>query len=145
MDSKNQVEGQAPLPLTGKKLYSPWTVAAYTVLANIPVGCILYGLNLRARGSKRYGTISIIFGLVTGIALLIAALCDLPIMRTTLIGIIAAASVLNFEKAAFNTALRHGATRARWWPPALILLGVLCLGVLIAAIIDFILNGERLL
>lgn len=107
-------------PLAGKTLYSPAVIAAYTALANIPVGCILYGLNLQARGSKSLGRLLVVVGAagIIGLAVVVLFLPTSPRSMTCL-GIFAAFCFYQFEKAPVAAALRDGASLARWWPPAL--------------------------
>ncbi len=117
-------------PLAGKKVYSAGVIAGYTLLGNIPVGCILYGLNLRARGAKGFGLVSLVFGLVSMAALLLMiALDDTPQRPALLLNVLAAAGIYGLEKRPADRALQLGAQRARWWPPGLFLTGAITLVV----------------
>ncbi len=120
-------------PLAGRKMYSAGVIAGYTLLANIPVGCILYGLNLRARGAKAFGLVSLVFGLVSMAALLLMiALDHSPRRPVLLLNVLAAVGIYEMEKRPAARALQLGARRAKWWPPGLFLAGasVLAVGVL---------------
>jgi len=117
-------------PLAGRRLYSPGVIAAYTVLANLPTGCILYGLNLRARGERRFGLTVLLVGVLLACAeISLTAFGPAP-SRVALIGIASAICLYRIESGPYEKALKMGALRARWWPPALVLLAVLaCLFV----------------
>jgi hypothetical protein len=120
------------LPLTGKKVYSAAVIAAYTALANIPVGCILYGLNLQARGSRSLGRLIFVVGIAGAAGLALAVLFAPSSSRLlTFVSIFAAFCFYRFEKAPVASALRE-ASLARWWPPALWVAGAIGLLVGIA-------------
>ena len=115
--------------LVGKRLYPPGVVAAYMILASFSVGYVLYGLNLRARGRLAYGRATIVFGIVSGTALIVRALTDrLPNPGLMLLfNFVNGIGVYKVETGAYQQALRAGAIRARWWPPFLIVLLVVAM------------------
>jgi len=121
------------LPLAGKKVYAAWVIAAYTVLANMPVGCVLYGLNLQARGSSVRGRLLIAIGIIGGIALfsvsLIGHLSPYQSRMLLALAIFSAVGFYRFEREPVRAALQDGAVLARWWPPALILAAI-CIVIL---------------
>lgn len=97
------------------------------MLASIPCGCVLYGLNLRARGRQVAGYSAISLGLTFGL-LLLALVADrsAPGLLAAL-GVIGAINVYQLERVPFQMAVRQGAAPAKWWPPALVLLAVTAL------------------
>ena len=109
--------------LSGRKLYSPAALAAYTALANLPMSLILYGLNLKERGRRRLGISMVWFG-AAGMAFVtfMSLRGAVPGLLFAVIGAFGALNVYQLEKRPFEQALCEGASRARWWPPALILL-----------------------
>lgn len=110
-------------PLSGRKLYSPAALAAYTAVVNLPMGFILYGMNLKARGRRRLGISMVWFGSVCLVFITLLSLSGaIPGFPFVIIGIFGAINVYQLEKRPFEQALREGAVRARWWPPAVILL-----------------------
>jgi len=114
-------------PVSATRLYSPGLIAAYTVLANIPCGLVLYGLNLRARGQHRFGTLLLLFGGILSILTIALSMNDAMPRYGILIGPVTAAYIYQLEKRPFHKALSEGAVRARWWFPAVWLLGVMVL------------------
>ena len=116
-------------PVFGRRLYSPATIAVYTLLSNFGVGLILYSLNLRTRGERRPAKLMLAFGVVSLTLLCILTLQDAPPSRSNLMTIVVALYMYRLERIPFRTALAGGASRARWWPPAawLVLLAVLML------------------
>ena len=121
------------LPLAGRRVYSAGVIAAYTALANMPVGCVLYGLNLQARGARLRGRLLIAVGIIGGMALvwisLFGHLSPFQSRMLIVLAIFSAFCFYRFEKEPVRAALRDGAALARWWPPALLLL-VLCIVIL---------------
>jgi hypothetical protein len=120
-------------PLAGRKLYSPGVIAGYTALANLPMGCILYGLNLRQRGQRRLSLIMLWFGAISLVLLIFMSFKGAVPPFAFVVGIVAAINVYKLEKRPFERALQRGAIRARWWPPALLL--VAALGLLVLAMV----------
>jgi len=120
----NEASGLAQ-PLAGRKLYSPAAIAGYTLLTSLPVGYILHGLNLRARGRKRLGVSWVLFGAAS-----LAFIFSMPPRfaapgyLVSGMGSFRAISLFQLESGPFTCAVAHGATRARWWPPAIIFLVV---------------------
>jgi hypothetical protein len=123
----------ASLPLAGRRVYSAVVIAAYTALANMPVGCVLYGLNLQARGARLRGRLMIAVGIIGGIAIVMASISDhIGRFQSRMLFILAIFSAIcfyRFERGPVRAALRDGAVLARWWPPALFLLA-LCIVIL---------------
>ena len=121
--------GEKSQSLVGKRLYPPAVVAGYMILASFCVGYVLFGLNLRARGRVAYGRSAIVFGIVSGMVLIVRALTDrLPNAGSMLLfSLVNGIGVYKIEIGAYQQALRAGAIRARWWPPCLILLLVVAI------------------
>ncbi len=106
--------------MAGRKVYAAGVIAAYTFLANIAVGCVLYGLNLQARGSRGLGRFLVGLGIAGMIALMWAMwMGATPSRLVIFIGPFTAFCFYQFEKGPVKAALREGAELARWWPPAL--------------------------
>lgn len=117
----DEILAQSPptLPLAGKKLYSPLVLAAYSLCTIFLVGCILYGINLRARGGNKLGIFTISLGVVALIGITIAEIFDCHLPRLLALNFVSALSVYQLEKSPFEEAMHLGATKARWWPPLL--------------------------
>ena len=117
---QNEASGPAQ-SLSGRKLYSPGVVAGYTLVTNLPVGYILHGLNLRARGRSRLGVSWMLFGAAS-----LAFIYCMPPRFAAMsyvfsgMGAFGAISLFQLESRPFALAVTQGATRARWWPPAII-------------------------
>ena len=69
------------------------------------------------------GTILYVVGGGSYLFMLVAAAAGASVRAYGLLGIFGAIGFYNMESAPFQNALRRGATRARWWPPALIAVG----------------------
>jgi hypothetical protein len=115
-------EPSAP-PLAGRRQYSPAAIAIWTLLSNAAVGLILYGLNLRARGERRMARVMLAFGFVS-LPLLIVSSMQAEPSRAYLLQIVIALYIYKLERLPFESAIHRGATRARWWPPGLCLIGL---------------------
>jgi hypothetical protein len=125
--------------LVGKCLYSPGAVAGYCVFATMPVGLILYGLNLCRRGKVWNGRLLIILAIMVMCYLLIISFSPnrsgfggilFPIL-SIFVGI----GLYKKEKPVYERAIAHGAIRAKWWPPLLyILIILLALGITLSII-----------
>ena len=108
-------------PLAGRRLYSPAAIAGFALVINLPVGYILHGLNLRARGRERLGVSWVLFG-----AALFAFIFSMPPRfaapgyLVSGMGTFGAISLFQLESRPFSLAMAQGASRARWWPPAII-------------------------
>src|SRR4051812_49201041 len=101
----------------GQRLYSPAVIAAYTVAINLPMGFILYGLNLRSRGQRGRSTLMSLVGGIGLVVLLSAAFLGASRHWQVfqVVGAVGALNVYYLEKGPFDLALRRGATRASWW------------------------------
>ncbi len=106
--------------LVGRRVYSPGAIAAYSVLGGLPLGSLLYGLNVSRRGSRGMGTLLYVVGGGSYVFMLVAAAAGANIGLYGLLGIFGAIGFYKMESGPFQNALRRGAARARWWPPALI-------------------------
>jgi hypothetical protein len=125
-DSLNDAP-ERPIAPSAPRLYSPGTIAAYTIIANIPVGLILYGLNLRVRAQRGLGNLMLVFAGLLSIATIALSMNALPTFYAALPGILAGLYLYGMEKSPFYRAIQEGAVRARWWPPALWVLAVMIL------------------
>jgi len=118
-------------PMAGCKLYSPAALATYTLISNPGIGLILYSVNLRARGERRLSRVMLSFGVVALVLLMILSMQAAPPSRSLLMVVVAAMYLYRLEKVPFTTAMAQGASRARWWPPAVwfMVMAVLLLGL----------------
>ena len=109
------------------RLYSPGLLAAYTILGNVPLGLFLYGLNLMARGYRRYGKLMMGSAILTGLWLFVLFMNTptrrLPAIPSIMFGLICGISIYKSEMGPYQKAIAAGATKARWWPPLLVLIG----------------------
>jgi hypothetical protein len=119
---QNEAPGRAK-PLAGRKLYSPGAIAGYAAFTSLPVGYILHGLNLKARGHRRLGLSWIFFG-----AACLAFISAMPPRFAPISsiafgsGVFGAIALFQLESRPYSLATAQGAARARWWPPAIITL-----------------------
>jgi len=111
--------GEAPGPMAGRRLHHPLVIAAYTLYANVPLGMILCGLNLRARGERGFAGIMLSLGGVCAALLVVLTIQGaIPLHIGVLNGLVAAYFFIA-ERAPYERAIGQGASRARWWPPAI--------------------------
>jgi hypothetical protein len=124
MPDENAITAISGNGLSGKKLYSPGTITAYTILANLPVGLILYGMNIWNRGFRTYGKLILGSGILSGIVLAAIILYAQPPRSLILINVMCGISIYKFETGSYQKAIAAGAQKAKWWPPLLILLAI---------------------
>ena len=118
------------------RLYSPAALALYAWLANLPMAIALLGINLRRRGRLLLGTVAI--GVSVLSFLLYAAAFVISPGRPPdirLFGYFGGLLIYGLERPAFVAAVARGAVKARWWPPLLILLGVMLCTAIVAAVV----------
>ena len=132
-----QQQGASGPPLFGCRLYSPAAIAGYTLLTCLPVGYILHGLNLKARGLRALGWSWVGFGAASiAFALFMPPRFAPAAFIISGTGTFGAISLFQLESAPFNRALALGAVRARPWPPALFLLAALLLYLLAGFVVE---------
>jgi hypothetical protein len=109
-----------------KPLYSPTVLAAYSIVFNLFIGIILYGINITRRGYRWRGIILIALSGLTLAASALVPVSDLLITaqqsKFPLNGLVGL-SLYAVEKPHFRRAIRHGGKQARWWLP-LVWIGV---------------------
>jgi hypothetical protein len=110
--------------LNAKKLYPPGIIVAYTILANVPIGLILYGINIINRGFRTYGKIVLWSGIICGIVLSAMILFGNPPRGLILIGVMCGITIYKCESGPYRKAIAAGAQKAKWWPPLLILMAM---------------------
>jgi hypothetical protein len=110
--------------LNRKKLYSPGIIVAYTILANLPIGLVLYGINIINRGFRTYGKIILWSGIICGIVLAAIILHGDPPRILMLINVMCGITIYKYESGPYKKAIAAGALKARWWPPLLIVVAV---------------------
>jgi hypothetical protein len=101
-------------------LYSPLTLAAYSILSSAGVGCILYGINLSRRDEKLKGYVFVGLAILFLMFTVFVAIRSQPVLLNILFGV----SLYQIERQPFDRSVRRGFQRAKWWPP---LFGVLLL------------------
>ncbi len=104
----------------GKRLYPPLLLAAYTILLNIALGLILYGLNLRNRGYRLYGRIVIGSGILPLFIDMHSTAQWLPMTVYLPVSITGGITIYKNESSPYQKAIAEGATKAKWWPPVAI-------------------------
>jgi hypothetical protein len=105
------------------KLYSPGIIATYSAIGGLPLGCILYGINASRRGSQRMGDVLFGVGTVTYAFMLAVAALGIDVRVFGLLGVLGGIGFYQMESAPCERAIRHGATLARRWPPAIAAVG----------------------
>jgi hypothetical protein len=104
------------------RLYSPAVLAAYAALTNLPIALFLLGANYRARGLRNLGISVQVFSVGALVLLGIMSLREAtPRAFTYGLAVFGALGIYQTEAAPFHRALAAGAVRAKWWPPALII------------------------
>jgi hypothetical protein len=117
--------------LTGTRLYSPEMIAAYLVLSGLPIGLFLYGLNMRRRGQAVLGGVMCILSAITLAGLFLAVAAGRPVAAFGAGAALVAIGMFSIESGPYRMALRRGAIRARWWPPAVWLVAIYVLTVIL--------------
>ncbi len=138
MDVLSQEEGiskDRQQNFEGKRFYHPGVLAAYCILANIPLAIFLYGINVHRRGDVRIGNVIKIVSALTLCTMTIAAAFDSNLhgMRFLLPGIVIGIGLMKAERAKYDNAISKGARQEKWWPPLLILL----IYILVIFLIDY--------
>jgi len=111
--------------VAGLRLYSPATVATYSCVGGLPLGCLLYGLNATRRGGRGLGTVLMVIAGASFVLMVVGAAVGVPVGNAYgVLGLFGAIGFYNFESGPFQRALAKGAVRARWWPPAVIAISV---------------------
>lgn len=108
--------------LRGKRLYSPGILAGYTILASFSLGFLLYGLNLRRRGLRIYGSAAILFAVLAALPRLSGASNHGPAGMQLALSLMCGLGIYKQEIGPYQAALSAGAIPAPWWPPALFLI-----------------------
>jgi hypothetical protein len=131
--SKSSGQGTQQLQdLLGRRFYKPGVIAVFCLLG-VPVGTLLYGLNIARRGDRLLG-----YGLavVSGLILLFAPFSNGPDLSRVAFyaGIFFAIGIFNLETGPYQLALSRGGQPARWWPPLLGVAGyIIAVAVLMTA------------
>jgi hypothetical protein len=113
-------EGNA---LEGTQLYKPGVLAAYIVLSGLPVGLLLYGINLARRGQRWMGRMVWALAGVLLALVLVAVGVGSRVSGLGLLSIPVAIWVYATERKHYELALQKGARPAKWWPPLFLVLG----------------------
>ncbi len=116
----------------GPRLYSPLTLLAFAMLANLPAGVALLGINLRRRNQRALGNAAIALASVGALSLVAAIVVGNHLPDLRLFGFFGGLLLFALEKRQFQEALRTGASRAKWWPPWLVVIGIFAALALVA-------------
>src|SRR5690348_5218979 len=114
----DMVDGEGDLNVkdatcAGQRLYPPGMLAAYTILGNVPLGLILYGLNIMTRGNRLYGKIMIGSGILSGIwflAFILAPHARHESNMLVMVSLICGMSIYKFESQPYPKAIAAGAS-----------------------------------
>lgn len=118
--------------MAGCRLFSPSTIAAYTVICNLPLGWILYGQNLRARWQALVGAVFFRLGIISLALILlrdmfpassVRPLSGLALQLSRVLTIQGAIAIYQIEKGPFARDLLRCAVRGRWWASAFRVVG----------------------
>jgi hypothetical protein len=117
-DTENQL-------FVGKQFYHPKHLAAYSILANLPLAFFLYGLNVYRRGSFWMGRIILISSAlaIIGMSIAFAAGAKGYGIPWTLFSIVVGIGLMKAEKSNYQKAILNGGIRAKWRPPLLFIAG----------------------
>jgi len=129
-----------PPPSAGQRFYSPGVIAAYCILANIPLAVFLYGINVCRRGNVRSGNAIKIVAALAIVTMTIAFAIDARLsgIRFMLPGLVIGIGLFKAEKAYYGQAVAKGASPEKWWPPALIVVA----NAIVLILIDYIFDPE---
>lgn len=124
----------------GKRFYHPGVLAAYCILANIPLATFLYGINVHRRGNARFGNVIKVMAALAIVAMTIAYPfgSNLSGTRLMLPGIVIGIGLMKAERSNYEKAISKGASPEKWWPPLLFLL----VNVLITELIHYFFVSE---
>jgi hypothetical protein len=111
-------EGQS---FSGMRLYSPVTIAAYGILTSLPIGVVLYGINISRRGEIWFGRFLIAIGVLVLAGTTIAGILGSDVFRSQfmLVSIFGAIGLMKMEAVPYKKAIAKGALKAKWWSPLL--------------------------
>jgi hypothetical protein len=110
--------------LEGARLYKPGVLAAYIVLSGLPVGLLLYGMNLARRGQRSVGgMLWALSGILLALMLVVVAGGG-RLSGQGVLSIPIAIWVYVTERKHYELALQRGARPAKWWPPLVLVLGI---------------------
>ena len=109
--------------LVGKRLHRPGLLAAYCILANLPLGFFLYGLNVYRRGNVWMGRTILILSALAIIGMSITLTLGLDVkgrgLHVMLLNIVVGIGLMKAERSSYQRAISNGAVPAKWWPPLL--------------------------
>jgi hypothetical protein len=127
----NAVPREEAQDLSHVRLYRPGIIALYFAIGGLPVGCLLYGLNVARRGDRLFGYILAIAGAGTYLLLVLAVTSGVGVAGFGLLALLVGLGVMHMERRPYRDALRRGARPARWWPPLVAVVAILVSVILI--------------
>jgi len=92
--------------MSGQRLYSPVVIGLYCGLASLPLGLILYGINVLRRGEVWMGRVLIALAVIVEVCMILSTFFGQDPFGGSLFLL-------------FRREILQGAVRARWWPPLL--------------------------
>ena len=123
--------------LAGVRLYTPGTIALYTILS-LPVGMCLYGVNIYRRGRRLTGGLLSAMASTMFLVMLIAGTFGQRIGGFTILSLFVALGFFKRESERRHSVISSGATVAKWWPPLLFAIGAM----LVMAFVNVIVAPE---
>lgn len=135
LSQDDNISENGQLQFEGKRFYQPGVLAAYCILANIPLAIFLYGINVHRRGNVRFGNAIKVLAALAIVAMTIALALgsNLSGIRIMLPGIVIGIGLMKAEKPNYEKAISKGANPEKWWPPLLFLI----VNVLVIILIDY--------
>jgi len=118
----------------GKRFYPPGVIAAYCVVF-LPIGLLIYGLNVRRRGGRAIGGImsALSAALFVLIVIFVGVYGRSP-GSFGILGVFVGIGLLRMEDGPYRSARARGGAKAAWWPPLLWALGCVLATPFIAAL-----------
>lgn len=120
----------------GKRFYSPSAIYCYCLLTLIPVGLLMFGINLYRAGRARMGAVMVAMAAVALVfAFIGAAATDGEGVSVRYpAGAIVALGLLRLQHPDYSRAIARGARPAAWWPPLVVIILLVAAGAALAGL-----------
>ena len=105
------------------RLHRPGAIAVYLVVGGA-LGFFLYGQNISRRGKPAAGRLICTLSALALVAAVILGAAGQRMVSLGLIGILVAIGIYKKEDDAYRKSIVQGARPTRWWPPAIVLVGL---------------------
>jgi hypothetical protein len=119
----SQVAAPSEGPLANVRLHRPGAIAVYMVFGGA-LGFFLYGQNISRRGKPAAGRLICTLSALTLVAAVILGAAGKRMVGLGLIGVLVAIGIYKREYDAYCKSIVQGARPTRWWPPGLVLVGL---------------------